>query len=168
MKPSASSWADEVEENSRGRLLSPLEHATPAVPGEPVIHSTPSANREPAIHATPAVAREPAIHPISAPTIPGGSHRVRELVRDIKGLKLGAAGNNNNFQKRWEEAKKKGNLFLCFSQVSHDSFSFPEHRENERERARLEMERMTLLQHTTAGALDRLGKSLCRAQTNTC
>ena len=110
MKPSASSWADEVEENSRGRLLSPLEHATPAVPGEPVIHSTPSANREPAIHATPAVAREPAIHPISAPTIPGGSHRVRELVRDIKGLKLGAAGNNNNFQKRWEEAKKAGNL----------------------------------------------------------
>ena len=123
-RPSTSSWADEVEENSRGRLLSPLEHATPAVPGEPVIHSTPSANREPAIHATPAVAREPAIHPISAPTIPGGSHRVRELVRDIKGLKLGAAGNNNNFQKRWEEAKKAGNLFHCFSHVTHDSLSF--------------------------------------------
>ena len=35
-----------------------------------------------------------------------------------------------------------------------------EHREREREKARVEMERRMLLQHTTSGALDRLGKSL--------
>ena len=171
-RPSTSSWAEEVEENSRGRLLSPLEHPVPAVAGEPVTHSAPAVNREPAIHATPAVARKPVTHAtpavarklvthaVSAPSIPGGDHRVREIVREIKDLRLGAAdSSNNNFLKRWEEAKKAGNLFSFWPHFVLNSFFLPEHRERERERTRLEMERMTLVQHTTAGALDRLGKS---------
>ena len=118
-RPTASSWADEVEENSRGRLLSPLEHAIPAVSGEPVIHSTPSVNREPVIHATPAVAREPVTHAISAPTIPGGDHRVREIVRNIKDLRLGE-NPNNNLQKRWTEAKRTGNTLPVDPQLELD------------------------------------------------
>ena len=84
-KPATSSWAEEVEESSRGRPLVPLETCPPAAPSQLTVHA------------------------ISVPPIPSGSHRVRDIVREVGAMSLEEDSTNNNFLRRWEDAKRTGN-----------------------------------------------------------
>ena len=127
-RPPASSWADEVEENSRGRLLTPLDTHAPAVAREPINHASsaaarkpinhaaPAGPREPINHAAPTMAREPVVHPLPAPSIPSSDHRMREVVRNIGDLRL-EDYSNNNLQRRWTEAKRRGNISPYFESL---------------------------------------------------
>ena len=49
------------------------------------------------------------IHAISVPPIPSGSHRVRDIVREVGAMSLEEDSTNNNFLRRWEDAKRTGN-----------------------------------------------------------
>ena len=127
-RPPTTSWADEVEENSRGRLLTPLDthapavarepinHASSAAPRKPINHAAPAGPREPISHAAPYMAGEPVVGPLSAPSIPCGDHRMREVVRDIGDLRL-EDYSNNNLQRRWTEAKRRGNISPYFESL---------------------------------------------------